>query len=334
MRRVANGAPRAPSYRMSTIASPEDYEASCELTDLETFALSRVQGVGMITTLELDGVRLDQEIPPFDFMARSETPTVVCVGNFVPPDSGHLNGAAFDARGFQVLPAHQEVVGGAPAWTPLVGIAIDPELLECARLALGGDDIAPLWQQVRIDDSEGEIRRIVSELLEAAVDPRSDPRQPAAAKELVEEIARALNGGGPPAEPRGRVTSFALVCDALEFAAAHGYRRTTVGEMCVGISTSEGRLREAFRSIFGVGPKAFLTAHALNDARRQLLDPTSNATVTHAAADLGFWHFGRFARDYRELFGELPSETLRRRGPAHTSEGGLDLADGKARASG
>jgi len=25
----------------------------------------------------------------------------------------------------------------------------------------------------------------------------------------------------------------------------------------------------------------------------------------------GFWHMGQFARDYRRLFGELPSDTLR-----------------------
>jgi hypothetical protein len=27
----------------------------------------------------------------------------------------------------------------------------------------------------------------------------------------------------------------------------------------------------------------------------------------------GFWHFGEFSRAYKECFGELPSDTLRRK---------------------
>ncbi len=33
-------------------------------------------------------------------------------------------------------------------------------------------------------------------------------------------------------------------------------------------------------------------------------------TVTEMATRFGVWEFGRFARDYRLLFGEYPSETL------------------------
>jgi AraC family transcriptional regulator, ethanolamine operon transcriptional activator len=34
--------------------------------------------------------------------------------------------------------------------------------------------------------------------------------------------------------------------------------------------------------------------------------------VKKIALDSGFWHLGHFAKDYHALFGENPSETLRR----------------------
>jgi AraC family ethanolamine operon transcriptional activator len=51
----------------------------------------------------------------------------------------------------------------------------------------------------------------------------------------------------------------------------------------------------------------------LTEARRLLLtgDPRV-ATVTSAAAQAGFWHMAQFAQDYRNMFRELPSQTLRR----------------------
>jgi transcriptional regulator GlxA family with amidase domain len=39
-----------------------------------------------------------------------------------------------------------------------------------------------------------------------------------------------------------------------------------------------------------------------------------SATVTMVARRWGFMHLGRFANQYRQLFGEPPSETLRAAG--------------------
>jgi len=48
-------------------------------------------------------------------------------------------------------------------------------------------------------------------------------------------------------------------------------------------------------------------------ARRALLHAhPSEATVTRIVTDQGFWELGRFSIAYRALFGESPSETLRR----------------------
>jgi AraC-like DNA-binding protein len=48
-------------------------------------------------------------------------------------------------------------------------------------------------------------------------------------------------------------------------------------------------------------------------ARRALVQAASGtATVTTIATDNGFWELGRFAVEYRALFGEAPSTSLRR----------------------
>ncbi len=48
-------------------------------------------------------------------------------------------------------------------------------------------------------------------------------------------------------------------------------------------------------------------------ARDLLAGPDDKTTVTGVALACGFSNLGHFARDYRALFGELPSQTLRKR---------------------
>ena len=61
-----------------------------------------------------------------------------------------------------------------------------------------------------------------------------------------------------------------------------------------------------------MGPAQYLWLRRMNLARRalRLADP-GKTTVTAIATEFGFWELGRFAVQYRQLFGELPSATLR-----------------------
>lgn len=84
-------------------------------------------------------------------------------------------------------------------------------------------------------------------------------------------------------------------------------------DLCRAIGISQPTLFRAFRQILGMGPKEYLQARRLHLSRQRFLHDCDPCLSVHAVAyDLGFWHLGRFGIAYRELFGEAPSETLRR----------------------
>jgi AraC-like DNA-binding protein len=63
----------------------------------------------------------------------------------------------------------------------------------------------------------------------------------------------------------------------------------------------------------GMGPIRYLTLRRMHLVRQALLRAdASKATVTRIVTDHGFWELGSFSVAYRALFGESPSETLRR----------------------
>ena len=84
----------------------------------------------------------------------------------------------------------------------------------------------------------------------------------------------------------------------------------------VDLSTISGlRLRSlinAFRAITGFSPMAYFKRQRLSGVRQALQRSDKNRTrVIDVATSWGFWHMGHFTADYREMFGEVPSQTLR-----------------------
>jgi AraC family ethanolamine operon transcriptional activator len=99
---------------------------------------------------------------------------------------------------------------------------------------------------------------------------------------------------------------------AKAYLSEHAQEPLTVRDLCGVTEVSERTLRYAFLEQFGVPPKSYLLAMRLNGVRRQLCHADPSTTIADVANRWGFWHMGQFAADYRRLFGELPSETLRR----------------------
>jgi AraC-like DNA-binding protein len=105
----------------------------------------------------------------------------------------------------------------------------------------------------------------------------------------------------------------ALVAKFEDFLAAHPNQPLYLTEICAGIDVAERTLRVACEEHLGMGPIRFLTLRRMHLVRRALLGADATRTsVTSIVTDHGFWELGRFSVAYRVLFGETPSETLRR----------------------
>jgi len=124
--------------------------------------------------------------------------------------------------------------------------------------------------------------------------------------DLLTDAALPSDRPETPAKPR-RVR---LVRDARDLATGdRAEGPMSMEELCAELDVSRRTLQYCFNEVMGMAPATYLRYVRLNGARRSIKEAVS---VTEAATSWGFWHFGRFAQDYRALFGEQPSATLKR----------------------
>ena len=98
-----------------------------------------------------------------------------------------------------------------------------------------------------------------------------------------------------------------------EWLDANKDRAVYLDEVCAALDTSGPTFRRCCEQHLGMSPMKYLGLRRMNLARRELQRRDSHTSVTATAMNFGFWHLGRFAYDYRSLFGESPSATLARR---------------------
>lgn len=75
-------------------------------------------------------------------------------------------------------------------------------------------------------------------------------------------------------------------------------------------SASQRTIEYAFLERFGVTPKNYLTNIKLHEVKHILQNPSNRELISKVANEFGFNHMGQFSADYKNFFGELPSETI------------------------
>jgi AraC-like DNA-binding protein len=101
---------------------------------------------------------------------------------------------------------------------------------------------------------------------------------------------------------------------AVAFIDDYAYQDITTADVAAAVHVTIRALQYAFRRHLATTPTGYLRHVRLHHAHQELLatDPTTGATVTEIAARWGFFHSGRFAHYYRQVYGQSPYQTLSR----------------------
>jgi transcriptional regulator GlxA family with amidase domain len=102
-----------------------------------------------------------------------------------------------------------------------------------------------------------------------------------------------------------------LVRRAERYMTDHADTPITVSDVAAHLGVSLRALQVGFQKWRNTTPNALLREIRLKFVRDRLLSDTET-DVTTIAMRYGFAHLGRFSARYREKFGEVPSDTLRR----------------------
>ncbi len=251
---------------------------------------------------------------------------VLLVGPDAPPK--FVDGREIGAGSLCLLRPETLVEVSTPAATTWLSLTAAPDAVARAAELLSG---APLGQAptpvVSFASARVGVDALRTLLLGVADALGSAPRglHPEAAANLDRTLLRSLARYSLDAQPRQerkrplRIERSAAFRSIFEFLRTLPSGPVYVEDLCRATGLPERTLRLLFLEQFGESPVRVLRARRLCLAYEALQEPgVGLKQIREVAGSYGFWHMGQFAADYRALFGERPSDTVRRarqRGP-------------------
>jgi len=147
-------------------------------------------------------------------------------------------------------------------------------------------------------------------------------RDQSVSRGVFEALGALFNGAADAGQAVGSASASFIVAQCHRLVAVSGDAPPSVEELCLRLRTSRRTLQNSFRQVADATPVHYLRCVRLNAVRRQLMSTRAvDLNIAQAAADRGFNHLSHFAEQYKALFGELPSQTMRGRTCARSQDG-------------
>lgn len=313
-----------PASWVTTFDDPDRYQAMLRGADCEVL-LSHGGGFKVeLTRVDLERLWMQRSrcyaAPPIVRAALDPGRVAVLFAADAAHGPMHHNGIDLSSSEIVVHSPGDTIYNWAPGPTYWAAMSLaHDDFAKASQATLGHALEAPARTYVARPAGEAmrQLRALHNATCQLAVTSPSTFSCPATVTALEQELIRALVAcvAGPVLATakveRGRHGR--IVSRFHDFLASRQYEPVYVGEICAAIGVSEGTLRNCCHERLGMGPIHYLWLRRMHLARRTLLDADgASKTVTDVATEHGFWELGRFSVEYRTLFGESPSTTLKR----------------------
>ncbi len=212
------------------------------------------------------------------------------------------------AHDLVVFPEGGELDYLLPAATEWCAVQLDRDAL----LAVG-IPAETIGRMSVVSPRAGQHARL-AQLMRSAVDGLvSTQEQQTFRGALMEELYQALD----PQRDQHRHPSFQDRADLLRrferLVDEQGPERRSIAELAQALGVGRRTLELTLHDYLGLSPARYAAVLRLNAMRRELLRASADTLrVADLAQRYGIVHLGRFAGEYRTMFGELPSQTLHR----------------------
>jgi AraC family ethanolamine operon transcriptional activator len=229
-----------------------------------------------------------------------------------------LNGDAFGASTLAVMPAGTAIQAICPAEQDRIGLVFHTEAFDRLIESCGAREFPRgSHRMLRLrEDQAGTLVRAFAAMTDLAESLPNLLAVPgldyALADECRQLLAGVLCGEGEHLErPRQATDMLRRVAAADEFLRAHIDRPVYTDELCAALHVSARALHQSFAAVYDMSPHGYLKRRRLVLVRRALQSARDGPVLVKSVALAhGFWHLGRFARDYAAMFSEMPSETV------------------------
>jgi AraC-like DNA-binding protein len=311
-----------PGCGTRTFVDPDDYAAHLRRAQIELTIVSRGEFKARLTWAELHHLRLlrsEEDLPRIAFL--SLPPRLVFVafpsGSRPPQLWGGAELHAGDVMLHRLGQGLHQVTTGPSVWGL---IALEPAQLEHYSRLLSGKPLSRAqqgWLRPTSRDA-ARLRRLHAQtcrLVETKPRILTHPEVARAIEEtLIQALVTCLTRAKVQQDRAIKRRHARIMVRFEEELAEHLGEPLRIVELCKLIGVSELTLRSCCTEFLGVSPGGYVLLRRLNRVRAALCnaDPKM-VNLAELARHSGFARLERFAVAYRAVFGETPSETLRRR---------------------